>query len=367
MKPVLDFQQQYAAIVRKDARYEGVFFTAVRTTGIFCRPTCTARKPKPENVEFFPTAKAAILHGYRACKVCRPVEQAGTIPGYVETLLAELQANPDLKIRDYDLRQRGIEPAQVRRWFKQHHGMTFHAYQRMLRINKAYHQLQRGERVTDVAYDNGYESLSGFQERFKSIFQANPSALATQNVIHIQRLLTPLGPMYACATDQGVCLLEFTDRRMLETEFADLRKRLQAVILPGTNPHLQQLEKELAAYFAGTLHTFTVALHTPTTPFRQQVWDELLTIPYGTTRSYQEQAGRIGNLRAVRAVASANGQNRVAIVIPCHRVIGSDGSLTGYAGGLPRKQWLLDFEGERSKSEVGSGKWEVAVCKRGKV
>jgi AraC family transcriptional regulator of adaptative response/methylated-DNA-[protein]-cysteine methyltransferase len=157
--------------------------------------------------------------------------------------------------------------------------------------------------------------------------------------------------MFAAATDAGVCLCEFTDRRMLESEFNDLRKRLNAVILPADgNVHLRQLEAELHQYFAGDRKVFEVPLDTPTTPFRQRVWDELRTIPYGSTRSYADQARRIGNPKAVRAVASANGHNRVAIVIPCHRVIGADGSLVGYAGGLARKQWLLDLERRHASS-----------------
>jgi len=151
--------------------------------------------------------------------------------------------------------------------------------------------------------------------------------------------------MFACATDRGVCLLEFTNRRMLETEFQDLQKRLEAVILAGENTHIIQLKNELKEYFDGNRTDFSVNLHTPTTPFRQKAWDMLMTIPYGKTASYAEQALKIGNPNAVRAVANANGHNRIAIVIPCHRVIGSDGSLTGYAGGLPRKEWLLMHEG----------------------
>lgn len=345
---MMTFQEQYDAIVRKDATYEGVFFTAVKTTGIFCRPTCTARKPKPENVEFFNTTQEAIQNGYRPCKRCHPLEQAGTTPPYISELLEELRANPELKIKDADLRARDLEPAHIRRWFKKNHNMTFQAYQRMMRINSAYYHIHQGQRVTDAAYGNGFESLSGFNERFRQIFSGSPSENEGKRVIHIHRITSPLGPMYACATDEGVCLLEFTDRRMLETEFKDLRKRLNAVILPGINHHLEQLEQEVSAYFAGELQTFSVALHTPSTPFRQQVWDQLMTIPYGQTRSYAEQARRIGNPKAVRAVASANGHNRVAIVIPCHRVIGSDGSLTGYAGGLARKQWLLNLEREHA-------------------
>ena len=150
--------------------------------------------------------------------------------------------------------------------------------------------------------------------------------------------------MYACATDIGVCLLDYTDRRMLETEFKDLCKRLNAVILPGENPFLSQVQEEIKEYFDGKRKSFDVPLHTPGTEFQNSVWRKLQDIPYGSTRSYKEQAMAIGNPKAIRAVASANGANRISIIIPCHRVIGTDGSLVGYGGGLHRKKWLLDFE-----------------------
>ncbi len=150
--------------------------------------------------------------------------------------------------------------------------------------------------------------------------------------------------MFACASSQGLCLLEFTDRRMLETEFKDLRKRLNAVILPGENPHLKETKTQIKEYFQGKRKFFSIPLHTPGTEFQQSVWKILQNIPYGETRSYLEQATALGNPKAVRAVASANGHNRIAIIIPCHRVIGSDGKLVGYGGGLHRKKWLLDLE-----------------------
>lgn len=341
----LTFQEKYDAICRKDSNYVGVFITAVKTTGIFCHPICTARKPKPENVEFFNDQKEAILNGYRPCKICKPLENPNETPEYVRLIIKELEDDPTLRLKDWNLRERDIDPATIRRWFKKNHNMTFHGYQRMMRLNRAYKNLTEGSSVTDAAFGSGYESLSGFSEQFQNIFDAAPSDSKAKSVIHIVRFTTPIGPMFACATDRGVCLCEFTDRRMLETEFKDLKKRLNAVILPsGENPHLIQLQKEMGEYFEGKRQNFEVALHTPTTEFRQQVWDELIQIPYGKTRSYAEQAVQIGNPKAVRAVASANGQNRIAIVIPCHRVIGSDGSLTGYAGGLGRKQWLLDLE-----------------------
>lgn len=344
MNQTLSFEEKYQAILRKDLEYEGIFVTAVKTTGIFCRPVCTARKPKPENVEFYNSTEDAILHGYRPCKVCKPLENENETPDYIKSIIQELNNDPFLKLKDYDLVKRDIEPNQIRRWFKKHHGITFHAYQRMMRINTAYSKITNGASVTETAFESGYESLSGFGTGYISLFGKSPTKAADISVINIIRFTTPLGPMFACATEQGLCLLEFSNRKMLETEFKDLMKRLDAVILPGENQHLVQVQQELQEYFDGTRKQFTLSLHTPGTDFQQAVWQVLQEIPFGETRSYKEQAIRLNNPNGVRAVASANGNNRVAIVIPCHRVIGSNGDLTGYAGGLSRKKWLLDHE-----------------------
>lgn len=340
----LTFEDKYEAIVKRDTRFAGQFYVAVKTTGIFCRPGCTARTPKPQNVVFYDTTNEAIINGFRPCKVCRPQEQLGATPTYIQEILDELEANPYKRIKDWDLRQRGVEPSQIRRWFKKHHHMTFQAYQRLYRINGAFTKITKGESITHTAYDIGFESLSGFNDSFKSAFDHAPSADQGKTVIQLVRFTTPIGPMFGGATAKGVCLTEFTDRPMLETEFRDLKKRLNAVILPGENEHTRQLQAELAAYFAGELQQFTVPLDTPGSPFAQSVWAILQTIPYGTTRSYKEQAELLGKPKAVRAVGRANGLNKVAIVIPCHRVVGSNGALVGYGGGMGRKKWLLELE-----------------------
>lgn len=344
----LTSHQKYDIIGKQDSIYEGVFVTAVKTTGIFCRPSCRARKPKYENVTFYNTPQEALQNGYRPCKVCKPLEFMNETPEYISAIIKELHENPYKRIKDYDLRQRNIEPSQIRRWFKNNHNITFHAYQRMLRINNAFTSIKKGESITISAFDSGYESLNGFNEGYRSIFGKTPTNSKDKTVLNIVRFTTPLSPMFACASSEGICLLEFTDRKMLETEFKDLCKRLNAVILPGNNPHLDKVQTELREYFEGKRKTFAVPLHTPGTDFQQSVWKILQDIPYGKTRSYKEQAIAINNPKAVRAVASANGHNRVAIIIPCHRVIGSDGSLTGYGGGLHRKKWLLDFEKSNS-------------------
>lgn len=339
-----DRKRYYQALVDRNEQYIGTVYIGVKTTGIFCLPTCTARNPKLENVEFYTEAKELLQNGYRPCKICKPTEHAHQPPADVLEAMQMVKARPAEKLRDYELRQRGLSPEKIRRWFKKHHGVTFQAYQRMVRINSAFQSLKKGKSVTTSAYDAGYESLSGFAYTFKKMLGGSPEESKDKAVILISRLTSPLGPMYACATAKGICLLEFTDRRMLETEFRDLQKHLDAVILAGENEHIRQLKEELEEYFAGVRRDFTVPLHAPGTSFQQSVWDALQQIPYGATRSYQEQAAVLQRPEAVRAVASANGHNRIAILIPCHRVIGKDGKLTGYGGGLERKRRLLEHE-----------------------
>jgi len=333
----------YRALVEKDAAFDGLFFAGITTTGIFCRPVCTARKPRREHVVFYPSARDALLAGYRPCKVCRPMAPPDGTPEKVRALLAELASDPALRLRDADLRARGIEPAGLRRWFKRNHGMTFQGYQRALRLGVAFGQLKQGESATAAAFDTGWESLSGFSAAFKSLTGAAPSRAAGP-VITVARIETPLGPMLGGAAEGGVCLLEFVDRRMIETQFVRLKKLFKAALVPGQNPTLGRLADEIGRYFDGTLREFTTPLDLRGTPFQERVWRALRTIPYGSTRSYGEQARRLGDPSAVRAVARANGDNRLAIVVPCHRVVGADGSLTGYGGGLWRKRWLLDHE-----------------------
>ena len=346
-----DRDTMYDALVRKDTRFEGVFVAAIRTTGIFCRPSCSARKPKPQNVEFFPDAKAALAHGFRACKICHPLQVLGATPDWLQPLMDELEQDSTIRLQADDLRKRGLDPARVRRWFQKTHGMTFAAYLRMRRINRAFSQIRHQQPVTEVAFESGYESLSGFGDSFKQVIGTAPAKSNGRQVIAVSRILTPLGPMLAGATQEGICLLEFTDRRMLETQLSRLQKRLNSKMLPGDSPWFAQLDQQLQSYFAGERTDFDLPLIAPGTEFQQKVWSALREIPYGTTRSYAEQAQNIGQPTAVRAVARANGDNRIAILIPCHRVIGADGTLTGYGGGLWRKQRLLAIEGRTAGFE----------------
>ena len=223
--------------------------------------------------------------------------------------------------------------------------MTFHAYARARRLGQALHQIREGASLDSVVFANGYESHSGFRDAFARLFGNAPGRSRGQDCISVTWLRSPLGPLVAGASQDGVCLLEFSDRRMLEAQFATIRRRFEAPIVPGKNEHLLQLEKELSAYFDGKLREFTVRLVYPGTAFQRRVWEGLLRIPYGATQSYEELAEKIGAPGAQRAVGRANGLNRIAIVIPCHRVINKDGHLGGYGGGLRRKEFLLRLEG----------------------
>ena len=164
------------------------------------------------------------------------------------------------------------------------------------------------------------------------------------SMIFTTTIESPLGALFAGAVEQGICMLEFSDPQRLEGQLAEVRRVFNGPLLPGASPHLEQLRTELGEYFAGQRRVFSLALVYPGTDFQRQVWEALLHIPYGDTRSYEQIAQQIGSPKAVRAVGTTNGRNRVAIVIPCHRVVNKDGKLGGYGGGLWRKQWLLDLE-----------------------
>jgi AraC family transcriptional regulator of adaptative response/methylated-DNA-[protein]-cysteine methyltransferase len=192
--------------------------------------------------------------------------------------------------------------------------------------------------------DQGYESYSGFQEAFRNIVGESPGRSENAQTVTVQWIESPVGPLIAGSTTEGVCLLEFTDRRMLEKQLSTVKTRFKSTIVPGSNHYLEQLESELKRYFEGTLKNFSVPLVYPGSVFQVQVWEQLMKIPYGQTISYETLAQRIGNLRAIRAVGTANGLNRIAIVIPCHRVVNKDGKLGGYGGGLWRKTFLLQLE-----------------------
>ncbi|NNF11725.1 MAG: bifunctional transcriptional activator/DNA repair protein Ada [Gemmatimonadetes bacterium] len=332
------------AFLQRDASYDGVFYTGVRTTGIFCRPICSARKPLTKNLSFFAAAEEALSAGYRPCLRCRPLEQGGEAPRWLRPLLAAVEADPARRWTDQDMRERGLSPSRVRRWFKKTHGMTFHAYSRARRLGAALGRVQDGEGVSRAAFEVGYDSLSGFQEAFRRYFGDAPTVVSGARVAHVARLATPLGPMLAATTDDRVHLVEFIDRRGLQAQIRRVGRRSRLVFTPGSTRLTDALEAQLGEYFEGTRRSFDLPLAPAGSDFQASVWEALLAIPYGETRSYADIAKSVGRPAAVRAVGSANGANALAVIIPCHRVVRADGSLSGYGGGVWRKRRLLELE-----------------------
>ena len=332
------------AFLARDTSYDGVFVTAVSTTGIFCRPTCSARRPLAEHISFFATPAEAVLAGYRPCLRCRPLEPEGDPPDWLQPLLEAVEAEPTRRWGDEDVRRRGLSPERVRRWFKRHHGMTFQAYHRARRLGTALGLVQTGSSVGRAAFDAGWESLSGFQEAFRQYFGSSPTRLDDARVVRVTRFATPLGPMIAGATEEELVLLEFADRRQLESQVRRIGQRLGAVFVPEANGVTATAASQIGDYFGGTRQEFALPLRLLGSDFELDVWTALLRIPFGETRSYGDIAVDVGRPAAVRAVGRANGMNALAVAVPCHRVVGADGRLVGYGGGLWRKERLLELE-----------------------
>ncbi len=337
--------EMYRALCDRNQQYEGVFFVGVRTTGVFCRPTCPARKPNRENVDFYGSTRDALSAGFRPCKKCRPLEVPGTNPEWLRRLISQLESDSNRRWTDTDLRQLDIEPARVRRWFSLHHGITFHGYLRSRRLAQAMGQIQIGKQATQAAMDSGFESLSGFNAAFRKWSGITPARSKSYgSPIAVNRVLTPLGPMVAAVVDDKLCLLEFADRRMLESQFKRLSSIFKRPFANLDHRLIQQTGEQLDEYFAGQRQVFELPVALDGSEFQRAVWNDLLSIPYGKTTSYERLAQRIGKPGAQRAVGRANGHNRLAIVVPCHRVIRSNGELSGYGGQVWRKKWLLDHE-----------------------
>ena len=345
MPDPLSEAEMLSAWERRDAAYDGAFVFGCRTTGIYCRPSCPSR-PKRANIEFFQTISDALRSGYRPCKRCRPDEATGKAPDWVRDLMRTVQDDPETAIRAEDLRARDISPEKARRWFQQHYGMTFTAWARAIRLGQAFTQIRGGDSLDEVALGHGYDSHSGFREAFGKLIGQPPGRARSETgpPLFAKLLPTPIGPMVAVAGQGGVALLEFTDVCGLERQFTSMRRKLARPVFPGEHAMLDQVESQLTDYFAGRRRTFDLPLLPAGSDFQKHVWETLRAIPFGQTVSYQQLAQRIGNPNATRAVARANGTNRLYLLIPCHRVIGADTTPGGYGGGVWRKQWLLAHE-----------------------
>lgn len=346
-----DINKYYKMLVEKNSNYEGVFFVGVKTTGIMCRPTCPAKKPLKENCEFFATAKEALLASYRPCKRCQPLSNPTKMSPEVKALVEAIESNPERKWTDKDFDELSISANTARRQFKKQFGMTFIEYARSRRLGLAFKHIRNGDSIINAQLESGYDSSNGFRDAFSRTMGTVPNHSKQIKVLYCTWIETILGSMLAISDEESLLLLEFVDRKGLENEIKRLRTRLNATILPEKVAVLHQIEEELKLYFTGELTEFTTPVRYLGSDFQQKVWNELRKIPLGQTVSYKELAEKINNPSACRAVARANGTNQLSILVPCHRVINSNGELGGYGGGLARKEWLIKHESNRSLNQ----------------
>jgi AraC family transcriptional regulator, regulatory protein of adaptative response / methylated-DNA-[protein]-cysteine methyltransferase len=336
----VDTDWAFDAFDRRDRSLDGQFIGAVKSTGIYCKPSCPARRPLRENVEFFWTADEARAAGYRACMRCKP-DEVGRDREAVSAALKLIDAAPDSLSLDELANAVGYAPHHFHRLFKRATGVTPAAYARAARAKRAETALSANGRVTDAIYDAGYSGPSRFYAETNGRLGMTPSAWKNGGagvVIRWAVVKTSLGPMLVAATDKGICRLSFDE------DEAELHRRFPRA-------EIRAADESVAGWINGAVAAVERPARMPDLPldiagtaFQEAVWQELRRIPVGETRTYADIAKAVGRPKAVRAAGSANGANNVAVLIPCHRVVRTDGSLGGYAYGLERKSKLLARE-----------------------
>jgi len=341
MMPAITDDEAWDAFERRDRRMDGRILGAVKTTGIYCKPSCPARRPRREHVEFFPDAGAARTAGYRPCLRCKPDEVGRDREAVAQAVKLIERAEEAPRLEELATAV-GYAPHHFQRLFTREMGVSPAAYARGLRAGRAQANLSKEKTVTEAIYDSGYSAPSRFYADAKDRLGMTPSAWrdgGRGETIRYAMLDTPLGRMLVAATDKGICRLTFDEG------VSALHRRFP-------NADIQPADAAMGALISGVME----AIETPTavhdlpidvagTAFQEAVWKELRKIPPGETRSYADIAVAIGDPKATRAVGTANGSNPIAVLVPCHRVIRSDGTLGGYAGGLDRKRKLLAAEG----------------------
>jgi len=339
----LDVDSAWAAFERRDRGWDGRVIGAVKTTGIYCKPSCPARRPKREHVEFFATAEEARGAGYRSCMRCKP-DEVGRDREAVAKAVKLIETAEEPLTLDELADGVGYAPHHFQRIFKRDLGVSPAEYARALRNRRTEAALKANGRVTDAVYDAGYSGPSSFYSDAKERLGMTPSAWRNGGrgeTIRWTHFDSPLGRMLIAATSKGICRLTFDDSvNSLQRLFP------QATIVEDAGGLKELVEGALEA-IESPRAVHQLPIDVAGTAFQEAVWRELRKIPVGETRSYAEIAAAIGQPTAVRAVGTANGDNHVAVLIPCHRVIRSDGTLGGYAGGLDRKRKLLSNEQQR--------------------
>jgi AraC family transcriptional regulator of adaptative response/methylated-DNA-[protein]-cysteine methyltransferase len=348
-------KRMYQALVARDPAFEGIFFFGVRTTKIFCRPTCRAKIPRFQNVEFFSSPEAAREAGFRPCLRCRPGESNGQPPATMQRLMLELQNRPDGRLPDKELGDLGIQPTTARRQFKKYRGISFQAYQRARRLGLAWRDVRAGSTSKEAQTRRGFKSPSAFREAFAKTFGKTPGVVgATGSPLVQQHLSTPLGELLALADDAGLRVLQFPDHPALAGQVERCRRQLGTMNVPGSNGHLEAVGRELDQYFAGQRKIFTVALAPIGTSFQRRVWNQLSEVGFSGLCTYSELARGLGKPGGARALGNALGANPIVILIPCHRVVRGDGTIGGYGGGAWRKRRLLAHERRFGQHAAGT-------------
>lgn len=342
--------EAWAAVLSRDARFDGRIVYAVRSTGIFCRPSCPSRRPRREQVAFFAEPQAARAAGFRACRRCLPETSAGS-PGReaLERVRAHIEAHLDERLTLQDLAPvAGWSPTHLQRAFKAALGLSPREYVKALRTERFKSEVRAGRSVTDALYEAGYGSGSRLYEDAGDRLGMTPGAYKRGGAGQVIRYTTgtsALGRLLVAATERGVCAVQLADsdgalEKGLRHDYprAELRRDEKA---------LRPTLAAILAHLGGTIPALDLALDVTGTDFQGRVWHALQDIPSGETRSYAQVAQAVGRPRAVRAVARACASNRVALLIPCHRVVRGDGSSGGYRWGVGRKERLLAQERAR--------------------
>lgn len=340
---------RWGAVRRRDARFDGAFVYAVVTTGVYCRPGCGARMPRPENVSFYATAGEAEAAGFRPCKRCRPdgSSRAEREAKTVEALCRLIDERDEVPTLDELAAHVGLSPFHVHRLFKRITGLTPRAYAEARRANRVRAELDAGRPVTEVIYGTGFESASRFYAQARQSLGMTPSQYRKRGKgLRIRFAVgeCSLGSVLVAATERGVCCILLGDDP--EALLADLQRRFSSAQLVGADAEFERTVARVVRLIEAPGQGISLPLDIQGTVFQQRVWQAITKIPAGQTMTYTELARMIGASGSARAVASACGANPLAVAIPCHRVVRTDGGLAGYRWGIERKRELLEREGK---------------------
>ena len=345
-------EQMWDAVLARDPQADGAFVYAVRSTGVYCRPTCPSRRPRREFVSFFPMPDDAEQAGFRACKRCHPRgldndPDAGLVKQVSEYIQENLGGERPVTLAALS-EHVSVSPFHLQRVFKRATGVTPRQYAEALRLERVKGRLKEGDGVAEALYEAGYGSSAALYGGAKERFGMTPGEYGRGGewaLISYTTAASPLGRLLIAATEQGVCAVRLGDDDVgLE---ASLREEFPVAQISRDDETLAGWVRPILAYLRGETPSPDLPLHIQATAFQRRVWEELRAIPYGGTRSYGEVAASMGQPTASRAVARACATNPVAMLIPCHRVVGAGGSLSGYRWGIWRKRALLELESGR--------------------